>query len=105
MDETISKFYMGHLPMKTKFHTNVGCDVSLKWSRVILNVVGLAFHYRIPHYKLVMLSPNVLTSSTKFERVIVRWIALLIMEDGGCSLTFVNTTNQMSSRWQLKHHV
>jgi hypothetical protein len=29
-----SKFYMGHLPMKTKFITNIECVMPLKWSRV-----------------------------------------------------------------------
>ena len=32
------------------------------------------------------------TSRTKIKRVIARWIALLIMEDGWCSLTFAKVT-------------
>ena len=34
--------------------------------------------------------PNLLT---KVKHVISRWIAILIMEDGGCRLTFVKMTN------------
>ena len=37
--------------------------------------------------------PNLLTSGTKIKHVIAQWIALLIMEDGGCSLTIVKVTN------------
>ena len=32
--DNISRFYMGHLPMKTKFNVNIGCVMSLKWSHV-----------------------------------------------------------------------
>ena len=40
-----------------------------------------------------LLPPNVPTSGTKIKRVIAWWIALLVMEDGGCSLTFAQVTN------------
>ena len=45
------------------------------------------------------------TSPTKIKRVIVWWITLIIMEDGGCTLIFAKVTNQISSRWWLNHHV
>ena len=34
-------------------------------------------------------SPNLPTSGTKIKHVIAWWIAPIIIEDGGCSLTFV----------------
>ena len=37
--------------------------------------------------------PNFSTSCRKIKHVITRRIALLIMEDGGCSSTFVKVTN------------
>lgn len=32
--DKVSRFYMGHFPMKTKFGANIGCVKSLKWSHV-----------------------------------------------------------------------
>ena len=37
--------------------------------------------------------PNLSTSGTKIKCVIAQWIALLIMEDGGCSLIFAKVTD------------
>jgi hypothetical protein len=66
------------------------------------------FHYRTPTLQVgchltttcrpplfsKLPPPNLSTSGTKIKCVIAWWIgALLIMEDGGCSLTFVNATN------------
>jgi hypothetical protein len=46
------------------------------------------------------------TSLTKIKRVIARWIAPHIMKDGGCSLIFLQRwLTQISSRWQLNHHL
>ena len=40
------QFYMSHLPTITKFNANIGCVVSLKWSRVNYNhVADVVFHY------------------------------------------------------------
>jgi hypothetical protein len=94
----MSIFYMGHLPIKIKFNINIGCVMSLKWSHVRYNVAKLLFIIECPQYKLVcfynhMLPPNLPTSRTKIKHVIALWRALLIMEDVGCSLTFVKVTN------------
>ena len=40
-----------------------------------------------------MTPPNLSISGTKIKRVKARWIALRIMEDGGCSLIHVKVTN------------
>jgi len=37
--------------------------------------------------------PNLSTSPTKTKRVIAWWVALLIMEDDGCDMIFVEVTN------------
>ena len=52
----------------------------------------------IIEYKLVgphsqMPPPNLPTLGTKIKCVIAWWTTLLIMEDSGCSLTFVKVTN------------
>ena len=52
-----------------------------------------------------MLHLNLPTLGTKIKHVIVQWIALLIVEDGKCSLTFAKVTTQISSRWRLNRHV
>jgi hypothetical protein len=39
------------------------------------------------------LPPNLPTLPTKIKRVIAWWIAVLITEDGGCSLSYVKVTN------------
>ena len=33
--DIVSRFYMGHLPMKIKFDANVDCVMSLKWSQAM----------------------------------------------------------------------
>ena len=95
----ISKFYKAHLPMRTKFDANIGCDMSLKWSHVRQNVAELVFSiwnthktsWSAPHNH--MLSPNLATLGTRIKHVITRWIAFLNMNDGGCSLIYVKVTN------------
>ena len=37
--------------------------------------------------------PNFPSFGTRIKRVVVGWITLLIMEEGGCSLTFAKFTN------------
>ena len=37
--------------------------------------------------------PTLPTSGTKIKHVIARWIVLLIMNDGGCSLIFAKVIN------------
>ena len=34
VDNIVSRFYMGHLPMKTKFNANIGGVMSLRSSHV-----------------------------------------------------------------------
>ena len=34
VDNIVSRFYMGHLSMETKFNANIGRVMSLKWSHV-----------------------------------------------------------------------
>ena len=34
VDNIMSKFYVGHLPVRTKFDANIGRVMSLKWSCV-----------------------------------------------------------------------
>ena len=46
VENITSRFYMGHLPMITKFNANIDRVMSLKRSLVRLNVVELAFEYR-----------------------------------------------------------
>ena len=41
VDDISSKFYVGHLPMKTNFNANIDCVVSLMWLQVRKNVVEL----------------------------------------------------------------
>jgi hypothetical protein len=35
VDDIMSKFYMGQLPIKTKINANIGCVMSLKLARII----------------------------------------------------------------------
>ena len=53
MDDIISEFYMGHLPMITKFNANIGCVMSLKWSHVHQNVAE--FDYMHDSHLLIIL--------------------------------------------------
>ena len=46
-----------------------------------------------PHLNSHMPPPNLPTSGTKIKSVITWCIALLVMEEGGCSLTFAKLTN------------
>ena len=52
-----------------------------------------------------MAPSNLPTSSTKIKRVIAQWMALCIMEDGGCILTFAKVTNVNIIKVALTHHV
>ena len=52
-----------------------------------------------------MLPPNLGTSGTKIKRVIDRWIALLVMEDGGCSLTFAKGDNPNIIKVPITNHI
>lgn len=53
VNDITSRFYRGHLPMKTKFSSNIDYVVSLKWSRVRYNVAKLVFIIECPQYKLI----------------------------------------------------
>ena len=44
-----------------------------------------------------MAPPNFPTSGTKMKRVITQQVALLIMKNGGCTLTFAKVTNHRGS--------
>jgi hypothetical protein len=78
--------------MNAKFIVNIECAMSLKWSQDKM----LAFHYRIPIIQvgrqptttchLLIWPPH----HIKMKNVIARWIALIIMEDGGCSTKVTN---------------
>ena len=49
--------------------------------------------------------PNLPTSGTKFEHVITQGIALLIMGDGGHSLTFAKVATPNIIKVAVNHHV
>jgi hypothetical protein len=60
----------------------------------IQNTSSLASHnHMLPPDLSKLPPPNLHTSGTKIKHAIAWWIALLIMEDGGCSLTFAEVTN------------
>ena len=51
-------------------------------------------HHMLPPNLLKLPPPNLPTSDIKKNKcVIAQWIALLVVEDGGCSLTFEKVTN------------
>ena len=82
--------------MKPKMNVNIGCVMSLKWSHERQKVVKLFFIIEYPQVgrhltttcHLLICPPR----TQNIKRVISRWVALLIMEDDGCTLTFANVT-------------
>ena len=90
---------LGHFQMKTKYNANIGgyhvsklVTYRIKRCRIVFllynthNASWWAPHIHMP-------PPNMATSATRFKHVIARWRGLLIMEDGGCGLTFAKVTN------------
>jgi hypothetical protein len=64
----------------------------MKCCRIIFSLKNIHYTSWLPPHNH-MPPPNFPTLSIKIKRVIAWWIALQIMEDGGCSLTFAKVAN------------
>ena len=99
VDDIVSKFNMGHLPMKTKFDANIWLYRASKVVTSKIECCQSDFYYRIPTIQV----GRYLTTTCHFliypsypfliKRVITGWITLLVMEDGEFSLIFVQVIN------------
>ena len=99
MDEIISRSYMDRSPLKTEFNVNIGCVMSLKWSRVRSKCCRIGFSlwnthntsWSAPHNH--MAPPNLSTLPHKNEVCHNSVDSTPNLEDSGCSLIFAKVTN------------
>ena len=100
---------MGHLPIQVQCqywlcHVSKVVTCKIKCCRIVLelqsshNTSSLVAHNHMPPLYMP-------ASGTKIKHVIARWIALLIVEDGGCSLTFMKVTKGEFPSRPLSDHI